>query len=312
MNSKRLHTIKSVSEITGLSVFVIRAWENRYKAIEPERTETNRRLYSEEDINKLLLLSKAISAGYSIGNIANLSIDELNEITSQENRSGVTGQGREEISHTPHPEFMDQCLAALQDMDAAKFDSLLLKASVEMSHQALLDKLIVPLIHTVGEMWKNGTLRIASEHMFSSSIKIFLANLVRSYRIPENSPKIIVGTPTGQQHELGALLAACIAASSGWNVVYLGPDLPVEEIASAASKLKVKAVILSLVYPEDDVQLMENLKRLRIMMPKIPLLIGGRAATSYYPVLESINAKVGHSLAEFRNKLDEIRKPISN
>jgi DNA-binding transcriptional MerR regulator/methylmalonyl-CoA mutase cobalamin-binding subunit len=312
MNSKRLHTIKSVSEITGLSVFVIRAWENRYKAVEPERTETNRRLYSEEDINKLLLLSKAISAGYSIGNIANLSIEELNEITSQENRPGDLRQSSTDTPPTPDSEFMDQCLAALQEMNAAKFDSLLLKASVELSNQALLDKLIVPLIHTVGEMWKQGTLRIASEHMFSNSIKIFLANLVKSYRIPENSPKIIVSTPAGQQHELGALLAACIAASSGWNVIYLGPDLPVEEIASAANKLKVKAVTLSLVYPVDDVQLMKDLKRLRKIMPRIPILIGGRAAMSYHSVLESIDAKVGNSLIEFRDKLDEIRKPLSN
>ncbi len=312
MNSKRLHTIKSVSEITGLSVFVIRAWENRYKAIEPERTETNRRLYSEEDIQKLLLLSKAVSMGFSIGNIANLSIEELNEIASEQERARVSGTGSSVIPNIPDSEFLEQCLAALQEMNGTKFDSLLLKASVEMSQQALLDNLIVPLINSVGEMWKNGTLRIASEHLFSSSIKIFLSNLVKSYRIPDNSPKIIVSTPTGQRHELGALLAACIAASSGWHVIYLGPDLPVEEIASAALKLKVKAVTLSLVYPEDDVQLIEDIKRLRKIMPKIPLLIGGRAAISYKEALRSIDAKFGTTLAEFRSNLDDIRKPISN
>jgi methanogenic corrinoid protein MtbC1 len=197
-------------------------------------------------------------------------------------------------------------------MNAAKFDSILLRASVELSHKSLMDNFIVPLINAVGEMWKEGTLRIASEHLFSSSIKIFLANLAKSYRISENSPKIIVSTPTGQQHELGALLAACIAASSGWNVIYLGPDLPVEEIASAASKLKAKAVTLSLVYPEDDVQLMEDLKKLRKIMPKIPLLIGGRAAISYRSVLESINAKIGYNLNDFRNNLDEIRRTASS
>lgn len=312
MNSKNVHTIKAVSEITGLSVFVIRAWENRYKAIEPSRTETNRRLYSEEDIEKLLLLSKAITRGYSIGNIANLSIKELKEITAGENLSGMDSDRGSSVSQPSDSEFLDECLAALMDMDAVKFDSLLLRASVELSHQKLFDDLIVPLINIIGDMWKKGNLRIASEHLFSSSVKVFLSNLAKSYRVPDNSPKILISTPSGQLHELGALLAACVAASSGWNVIYLGPNLPVEEIASAAIKLNAKAVTLSIVYPEDDLNLVEDLKRLTTMMPDIPLLLGGRAVAAYHSALESLDAKIGYNLNDYRNHLDEIRKPYSN
>lgn len=312
MNSKRLHTIKSVAEITGLSVFVIRAWENRYRAVEPTRTESNRRLYSEEDINKLILLSKATNKGYSIGNIANLSIKELKNITGEHSLSDLIPDSGSSLSHPQATDFLDQCLEAIQEINTTKFDSLLLKASVELSHQILLDRLIVPLIEIVGDMWKEGSMRIASEHLFSSSLSTFLANLAKSYRVPENSPKILISTPTGQQHELGALLAACIAAASGWKVVYLGPNLPVEEIASAAGKLEVKAVTLSIVYPEDDMQLIEDLKRLKSMIPDIPLLFGGRAVVSYQKVLKTINARIGYNLNDFRNHLDEIRKPLTN
>jgi hypothetical protein len=74
----------------------------------------------------------------------------------------------------------------------------------------------------------------------------------------------------------------------------------------------VKAVTLSIVYPEDDMQLIEDLKRLSSMIPDIPLLFGGRAVVSYQKVLETINGRIGYNLSDFRNQLDEIRKPLTN
>ncbi len=71
------YPIKVVSQMTGISAFVIRAWEKRHNVVTPSRTETNRRLYSDEDIEKLKLLNEAVKSGHNIGGIAYLSIDEL-------------------------------------------------------------------------------------------------------------------------------------------------------------------------------------------------------------------------------------------
>ncbi len=77
------YPIKVVSQMTGLSVHVIRAWEKRYNVVEPERTNTNRRLYSEEDIEKLKLLNNVLHEGHSIGGVANLSLNELKNLLSE-------------------------------------------------------------------------------------------------------------------------------------------------------------------------------------------------------------------------------------
>ena len=77
------HSIKAVSRKTGLSAHVIRVWERRYKAVQPSRTGTNRRLYSEADVERLGLLKQATQAGHSIGTIADLPVDRLMKIAAE-------------------------------------------------------------------------------------------------------------------------------------------------------------------------------------------------------------------------------------
>jgi DNA-binding transcriptional MerR regulator len=84
MKNENKYPIKAVAQKTGLSVHVIRAWEKRYNAVVPNRTDTNRRLYSESDIEKLQILLKLTTQGHNIGGIANLSIDDLREMVDDQ------------------------------------------------------------------------------------------------------------------------------------------------------------------------------------------------------------------------------------
>jgi methylmalonyl-CoA mutase cobalamin-binding subunit len=90
---------------------------------------------------------------------------------------------------------------------------------------------------------------------------------------------VIVGTPSGPHHEIGALLAAAAAAAQGLRVTYLGPDLPASSIAEAAGLTGARAVALSLIYPADDFGLEAELRSLRSLLPAgVTLIIGGQAA----------------------------------
>ncbi len=71
------YQISSVARLTGLSVHNIRAWEKRYGVVEPERTDSKRRLYTRQDIQKLSLLKALTDAGDSISVIASLNIEQL-------------------------------------------------------------------------------------------------------------------------------------------------------------------------------------------------------------------------------------------
>jgi MerR family transcriptional regulator, light-induced transcriptional regulator len=116
----------------------------------------------------------------------------------------------------------------------------------------------------------------------------------------------LIGTPAGQAHELGAMLAATTAAGNGWRVIYLGPDLPAEELARAARQVRADAVALSIIYPTSDAQVTDELRRLRAELgPKVGIVIGGSGANSYGDVLRDIGADTLTSLAALRSWLRE-------
>ena len=120
---------------------------------------------------------------------------------------------------------------------------------------------------------------------------------------------LVVATPAGQVHELGALLVGATAAHLGWQVTYLGASLPAAEIAGAAVQQRARAVALSLVYPEDDLRLPGELTRLREALPAaMTLLVGGRAAPAYREVLDRILAVIIGDLTQLGLTLDGLRR----
>jgi methanogenic corrinoid protein MtbC1 len=146
---------------------------------------------------------------------------------------------------------------------------------------------------------------VIHEHLATAVLKPFLHNLRISYRPAENAASIVIATPTGQIHEIGALIIGLIAAAEGWRVIYLGPNLPAEEIASATTEIKSKYVLLSIVYPANDPYLNQELKKLHSLLAKdIRIIIGGRASDSYTEVINKIGSLIIKDLDEFRTYLE--------
>lgn len=303
------YPIKVVSQMTGLSAFVIRAWEKRYSVVSPSRTETNRRLYSEEDIEKLRLLNDAVQKGHNIGGIAKLSIDELKSVLEHKHESSTVINGSSVEMFSDVNSIISNSIEAIKAYDARTLETILLKASSKMSQPQLIENLIIPLVYKVGDMWHDGTIRVANEHLASAVIRSFLTNLIDQHIPVENAPIIISATPRGQDHELGALIAGVVAAAVGWKVIYLGPNLPVEEIAAVSENLEAKVVALSIVYPNDDPQLKKDLINLNKMLPSnVSLIVGGRAAKGYLDVLDEMGAVVVKNTKQLRVELESIRE----
>jgi DNA-binding transcriptional MerR regulator/methylmalonyl-CoA mutase cobalamin-binding subunit len=301
------YPIKVVSQMTGLSVFVIRAWEKRYDVVTPSRTETNRRLYSEEDIEKLRLLNEAVQKGHNIGGIANISIQELKSILHQEKRTALKGVYEELTSDVDY--LLSSCIEAVKAYDRKELETILLKASSKLSQPALIENLVVPLVYKIGDLWHEGIIRVANEHLATAVIRSFLANMIDQNEPSENAPIIISATPRGQDHELGAMIVGVTAAPLGWKVIYLGPNLPVEEIAAVADSLEAKVVALSIVYPGDDQQLKLDLHKLKRILPQsTSVIIGGKVAAEYSDTIDEICATYIKDTKQLRLELESIRE----
>lgn len=309
MENSSKYNIKSVSVLTNLNIHTIRAWEKRYSAITPERTDTNRRMYSKEDIEKLNLLSDALRNGHSIGTIAQLSVVELralipNSLNQHSSNSKPEGKFKDIISES---------IYHITKYDYKNFENLLLDSSVNFSRQSLLVDLIIPLLEEIGRLWETGKIRVTHEHFAVSVLRTFLGSLIDSNINPPTAPKILTTTPEGFLHELGALISALYAMDFGWNAIFLGSNLPAEEISSAAKANDVSAILLSLVYPEDDPLAGKQLRKLRKYVgPNINILISGQSAIGYLKFIEETNSILIKRLDELPSKLKLIRTKDGN
>lgn len=281
--------------------------------MEPGRTDTRRRFYSDADIERLLLLRRVVGTGRGISQVAGLSNDELRALIDEE---VARDPGRPAADLLPVPgtgddtvePFLPLCLSAAQRLDVRDLEMQIERASVVLSRTALLEKLLVPLMQRIGDLWHQGTLRPVHEHMTSAVVRSFIGGMNGAYAVHGTSPQLVVTTPSRQQHELGALVAAAMAASEGWQVTYLGPDLPPQEIAAAALQKGARAVALGLTYPPDDPLLVEDLKRLRRLLPQgTELIIGGRAACAYAATLDEIGARRVEDFEDLRRELQTLR-----
>lgn len=301
--------IKVVARRTGLSAHVIRIWEKRYGAVEPARTETKRRLYSDEQIERLSLLREITENGHSIGHVARLPTEKLRELARESQRNNDRPpSARPAVGATPN--FLDECLRAVKSLDAGALEQTLKRAGTELGAQGLLQRVVAPLAQNIGDLWRDGVITAAHEHFATAIIRIFLGHAARPFAGTSSGPVLVVATPAGQVHELGALLVGAAAANLGWHVTYLGASLPAAEIAGAARQNRARAVALSLVYPEDDPRLEGELTRLRESLPpEVSLLVGGRAMPAYRDTLEEIGAVQMKDLAHFCSTLDDLRKP---
>ena len=308
------HSIGVVETRTGLSAHTIRAWEKRYGAVEPERSEGGHRLYSDEEIRRLRLLHELTDRGHRISHVAGLDIDEieaiLEETVADERRAAADAAG----APGPTPvtgtsaELRDDLFEAILGYDGDRLEAAFRRAALELSARELIEAVIAPLLQRVGDAWEAGDVSPGQEHLLSAVVMRTLGWILDAYRPAPGAPKLIVATPAGQHHNLGALLAAATAASSGWQSVYLGGDLPGVEIAEAAHRTGARAVALSLVWPGNDPDVADEIRAVARGMPEeTTLLVGGGSADSYGEVLEEVGATVLPDYGQLRGVLAGLR-----
>jgi methanogenic corrinoid protein MtbC1 len=299
------YTIRTVATMTGLSQHTIRAWERRHHTVGPDRTETNRRLYDESDVSRLLLLKQAVESGHSIGQAAPLTNEELRALFAKTQGATSIDISSGEVKSAEF--FINACVLSIERLDVEGLRESLLRAATTHGAQDYIEGIVVPLISIVEQRWIDKSISIAQEHMFSAVLRTNLEGLRNAIPVSPTAPRLLVTTPSGQLHELGALIISVIACLESWQVTYLGPNLPADEIGRAALQSSSRAVALSLVYPVDDPQVPVELARLRDLLgDSFPILIGGRAANEYSIERPDLALYKCNGVSEFREALARI------
>lgn len=299
------HPIRVVAERTGVSPTLLRAWERRYAVVDPDRSDGGQRLYSDADVERILLLRRASDAGRAIGSVAELGNAELQRLL-EEDQAARDELGSQVYGERAAAAHVRAALEAVEALDPTRLERILRREVVALGADRFLDEVVSPVLVRIGEGWREGRLRPAHEHVAVAVIKQVLGWMLERARSAASGRTLVVGTLTGERHELGALLAATAAALEGWQVLFLGEDLPPEEISLAAREVGADAVGISVVNPLEWGTLPTLLQELLQDLPVgIPLYLGGAAATDMARVVADVRVKAMPTLDDFRSALRE-------
>ncbi|HEX5971853.1 MAG TPA: cobalamin-dependent protein [Gemmatimonadaceae bacterium] len=300
-NGVTRYPMRVVMSRTGLTADVLRAWERRYGAVQPYRSPAGQRLYSDRDVERLLLLRRATVDGHSIGAIATLDDRALEALLA---RSPATEAA------PPHAELtalLREAMHATERLDASALEAILRRATMALGATPFVDDFAPRFLVEVGDRWHAGTVGVAHEHLATSLVRRALDRVIEAFAVSPRAPRLVVATPAGEQHELGAMLVAAAAAQEGWRVVYLGASLPAAEIAAAAQEVHARAVALSLVAAQGHQVVAELRATARALPEGTTLLVGGRTAACVADETHARGVSVLDDIAALRRALRAIR-----
>lgn len=309
--------LRTVARLTGLSPDLIRVWEKRYQVVSPRRGPRSARVYSEADVERLRLLAAAVGTGRAIGDVARLAEAELRRVVESSVRltvrDGGAGAAPEPFSEARHDQwFRERFWEAVLKFDAVGLERVFGDALAIWGLDTWITLHLAPVLDEVGERWAAGELLVAHEHFVSAALRNFVGQLLRVRRVT-GWPVVACATPPGERHELGLLLANLVLADRGIPVLYLGCEVPQENLLEAARAQRVRVVALSAVDDANRASSVAELDWLLRHLRSVDFWLGGRDASAVGAALgrKHRRLRLFRSLGDFLQYVDANRTLLS-
>ena len=300
------HPIRIAAKRTGLSPARLRAWERRYAAVRPSRTEGGQRLYSEAEVDRLTLLRRVVQAGRSIGQVASLSLPELKILAREDEVEGKGHEGSGAATAEPIVGLLKAAKKAVERMDPDELDRVLKRGAVLLPVTTLVDEILEPFLEEIEATREGGTLRQAERQFTSVGLRSFLYWLLRTVSMGEGAPVFLAVTPQGQGQELRGLLTAVSAGAEEWRALFFGPDLSAGEISVIAQSVGAQVVARSATNQADSHVIREEVGALRSgLTPAIRMMVAGPKD----PL--SLQLSGVEEVGKMRELRDAVRVPVS-
>lgn len=293
-----VYSIKDIEKMSGIKAHTIRIWERRYGMVIPERTDTNIRYYSDEDLKELLNISILNKNGMKISNIAELDKDEI------EKRVVSLLDSSQKFDHV-----IDAMLLSMLEIDELALGIAFNKAWKEYGFEKLIEDIIFPLLERIGLLWQASAITPAHERFFTNILRQhFIVAIEKEVPLKiSSSNKIIFFLPEGELHEFGLLFYSYIARVKGYEVVYLGASIPLQDLKEMQRVTQAKAFFSAHVTAIDKQELEGMFQYFREVFPNLPFYITGLQVRELNPTLPN-NFHVVSSAAAFKEYLIVLEK----
>ncbi len=278
-----MYTIKEASARSGVGIPLLRAWERRYAVVAPTRSPSGYRLYDDTAIERLRAMRGLIAAGWS----AQQAAERVRAARETELSSLLTtgsGSAHRETSaggpleRSAADVLIGRLVEAARRIDATELEAALDEAFSAARFEVAADGVVMPAFRAIGDAWERREISVAGEHAASHAVLRRLAMAYEAAGDPDAERPILVGLGPGTRHELGAFAFAIAARRAGLPVLYLGPDLPADDWASAAVGRDARAAIIGVPTRVDVRRATTVLDALRSARPEMLLAVGGDEA----------------------------------
>ena len=271
-------SVKATCKKLGLGPHTLRAWESRYKAVEPTRSNKGQRLYSQEQIDRLEKIVQLVNLGHAVGIVARLSDKDLAQLYSR-TLTKKLGQSHSSTGVSP---LMDLLEDSLKRFDVHAVSSILDQRRISLGVRPFIMEILTPLMSWIGRLVDKGELSIAHEHALSAVVRDQLYQTLRygAQSIQQNSPlRFVLAAPEDDLHEFGILMSSALLSNYGLTCHLLGANLPVEALAIAVKAVRGNIIILgNAPIPETErkITFEKYLLQLHVLIPKdVAVWIGG-------------------------------------
>ncbi|MEO8626004.1 MAG: MerR family transcriptional regulator [Candidatus Limnocylindrales bacterium] len=277
-----MYTIKQAAARSGVPVQLLRAWERRYGVVRPGRTDSGYRLYDDGAIERLRAMRQLIDDGWAPSTAA-ARIRELDDVAVDELLGRARQLERTRAGGTPvgAAGFNDAFVTAAGELNEPALEHVLDDMFASASFEQVVSNLLMPALTALGDAWQTGRVDVASEHVAAGAVQRRLGMAFMAGGRPADGEQVIlVGLPPGAHHDLGALTFAIAARRAGLDVLYLGPDLPLQDWLDAVARTSAVAVVIGAVIASDVDPATRVAKAIRAANQRVVIASGGRASAA--------------------------------
>ena len=227
-------TIKDIENLCGIKAHTLRIWEQRYPVLTPKRKGSHHRMYTNEDLKKLLRISLLYHQGWKISAIAQLSPARLFAAVQE------TGTAQKKDAY-----FILQLIEKALDFDKEAFIVQLDDAIHTLGFEACIVNVCYPILQRIGLLWVIEKLVPAQEHFCSYIIQHkIIAETDKLPPPPKEAPEILLFSPHGEHHELALHFINYLLRKWGWTTLFAGPDIKPEVLKPFAAAESLTHVFL--------------------------------------------------------------------
>jgi len=260
------YSIKDLEKLSGIKAHTIRIWEKRYELINPSRTSTNIRYYSDQDLKKLLNVSNLHRNGIKISKIAQMSdqqiVDKVREYAAET---------------TDYESQVENLVISMIELDEDRFERILSKSIIRIGFDETIIRLVYPLFEKVGVLWVTGTVNPAQEHFMSNLIRQKLISAIDSQIFIEkpDEKKFMLFLNETEMHELGLLFYSYLLKKQGHRVIYLGQSVPFSDLKEVNKIQFTEYMLTSFTAAMPNKEMPEYIQKLSSSFPDRIIFVTG-------------------------------------